>query len=54
MRLVFTDEAQKSMNDSFSFLLEQGVSDKKIDELRERIRLRARQLLKNPYMGSEN
>jgi plasmid stabilization system protein ParE len=52
MRLVFTEQAQQRMNDSFQFLLEkQGVPSQKIDQFRDNIRLSIRQLLKNPYQG---
>ena len=52
MRLIFTEQAQQSMNDSFQFLLEkQGVPSQKIDEFRDNIKLSSKQLLKNPYMG---
>ena len=54
MRLVFTDHAQRSMNNSFLFLMEeQGLPAEKIEELRERIKLSVRQLLKNPYLGQQ-
>jgi toxin ParE1/3/4 len=52
MRLVFTEQAQQSMNDSFLFLLEeQGIPSQKIDEFRDNIKLSSSQLLKNPYLG---
>lgn len=52
MKLVFTEQAQRSMNTSFLFLLEeQEVSADKIEQFRSRIRLSARQLLKNPHLG---
>ena len=52
MRLVFTEQAQQSMNNSFLFLLdEQGVPSQKIDEFRDNLKLAIKQLLKNPYLG---
>jgi plasmid stabilization system protein ParE len=52
MKLVFTGQAQQSMDNSLLFLLEeQGVSPEKIERIREGIKLRARQLLKNPELG---
>ena len=52
MRLVFTEQAQQSMNNAFLFLLEeQGVPPQKIDDFRDSIKLSIRQLLKNPYLG---
>ena len=54
MRLVFTEQAQQSMNNSFLFLMkEQGLPAEKIEEFRERIKLSVRQLLKNPYLGQQ-
>ena len=52
MRLVFTEQAQQSMNNSFLFLLdEQGVPSQKIDEFRDNLKLAIKRLLKNPYLG---
>ncbi len=52
MRLVFTEQAQQSMNNSFLFLLEeQGVPPQKIDEFRDNLKLAIKQLLKSPYLG---
>ena len=50
MRLVFTEQAQQSMNNSFLFLLdEQGVPSQKIDEFRDNLKLAIKRLLKNPF-----
>ena len=52
MRLVFTEQAQQSMNNSFLFLLdEQRVPSQKIDEFRDNLKLAIKRLLKNPYLG---
>jgi len=42
------------MDHSFVFLVEeQGLPPEKIDGIREEIKLKARQLIKNPYLGQK-
>ena len=54
MKLIFTDQALISMDNSFLFLLEeQGLPSEKIEELRERIKISIQQLLQNPYLGQQ-
>jgi plasmid stabilization system protein ParE len=54
MKLIFTEQALISMDNSFLFLIdEQGFPLEKIEELRERIKISTQQLLQNPYLGQQ-
>ena len=53
MKLVFTNQAIESLNETLTFLKRQGLSLARREKIRDGIFEKARELLSKPYLGQE-